>query len=260
MKYFHRFVFYSLLAVSVIWACLALKTNPILLLYNLEFVKALKLLYILGFTAIFWPIFYVETSDYLVSVSGRNGKLYSKYAKSIQKDLIVSSLAALMLGSIYWFNFVPYDFSGIDLGFIGIPFLIHAIYTYFQMMSVKIAGKPVRKFPILIMLVIATIFTVLSYSTLIKNSSGSFEAYQAIWFQLTILFGSFFIFANANLQLQLVSNGKFELSQFKKYFFTDVIRSKHIIYAEMEDPLDKLNKHMASEKSKYAASLRRKKK
>lgn len=258
MKYFHRFVFFALLAASVVWACFALKANPFSLLYNFEFIESLKLLYILGFTAIFWPMFYIEALDYYASASGRNGKLYFKYARSIRKDIVVSTLAALILGTIYWFSPIEYDFSGIDLGFIGIPFLMHAIYTYFQIMSLTIGGKPVNRLPVVIMLVAVAAFTGLSYSVLFKNSSGNFEAYQAIWFQLTILFGSFFIFTSANLQFQLVSLGRFELSQFKKYFFSEVIRSRQNIYSGMEEPLGKLNKRMAAEKSKHAASLRKK--
>ncbi|MFM5294607.1 hypothetical protein ACEUAI_10275 [Aeromonas veronii] len=257
MKYFHRFVFIILLVASMVWACFALKVNPYSLLYKIEIIESLKLLYILGFTAVFWPMFYIEILDYYASVSGRNGKIYFKYAKSIRKDIVVSTLAALILGSIYWFNPTKYDFSGIDLGFIGIPFLMHAIYTYFQIMSLTIGGKPVNKLPVVIMLVAVAAFTLLSYSVLFKNSSGNFETYQAIWFQLTILFGSFFIFTSANLQFQFVIFGKFELSQFKKYFFSEVIRSRQNIYSGMEEPLRKLNKQMAAEKSKHAASLRK---
>lgn len=258
MKYVHRVIFHSLLISSLVWACFALKSNPFVLLYNFEFFESLKLIYILGFTAIFWPIFYVEVADYLSSVLGRNGKLYKNYAKSIQKDIVVSALAALVLSSIYWLDLVPYSFSGVDLGFVGFPFLIHAIYTYFQIMKIKIAGKPVRKTPVFVMLVIVLIYTLLSYSILIKNSSGGFEAYQAVWFQLTILFASFFIFANANLQLHLVERSKFELSPFKKYFFNEVIKTKHRMYVEMEDYLNKLNSHISQEKAKNSAFLRKK--
>ncbi|MDU7781670.1 MAG: hypothetical protein E7J86_21920, partial [Aeromonas caviae] len=65
MKYFHRVIFYSLLVLSLVWACFALKTNPFLLLYNFEFFESVKFIYILGGTAVFWPIFYVEIIDYL---------------------------------------------------------------------------------------------------------------------------------------------------------------------------------------------------
>lgn len=136
-------------------------------------------------------MFYIEILDYYASASGRNGKLYFKYEKNIKKDIVVSTLAALILGTIYWFSPIEYDFSGIDLGFIGIPFLMHAIYTYFQIMSLTIGGKPVNRLPVVIILVAVAAFTGLSYSVLFKNSSGNFEAYQAIWFQLTILFGPF---------------------------------------------------------------------
>jgi hypothetical protein len=177
--------------------------------------------------------------DYLISSFGQNGKLYKTYANSIQKDIIVSFIAALILGSIYWLDIVKYNFSGIDLGYVGFPFLIYSIYTLFQIMKIKVAGKPVRKLPIIVMFVVIAIFTILAYSTLVKNSSGEYEAYQAIWFQLTILFASFFIFTSVSFQKHSLEKGKVELSQFKKYFFSQVIKSKYRLYESLEEPLKK---------------------
>ncbi|WP_339009908.1 hypothetical protein [Aeromonas popoffii] len=258
MKYFHRVMFYSLLVLSLVWTCFALKTNPFLLLYDCEFIELVKFTYILGGITIFWPMFYVEIIDYLISASGRNGKLYKTYASSIQKDIVVSFIAALTLGSIYWLDLVKYNFSGIDLGYVGFPFLIYSIYTLFQIMRIKVAGKPVRKSPIIVMLVVVAIFTILAYSTLVKNSSGEYEAYQAIWFQLTILFASFFIFTSVSFQKHSLEKGKVELSKFKKYFFSQVIRSKNRLYESLGEPLNTMNKNTLQAKAKYSSSLRKK--
>jgi hypothetical protein len=195
--------------------------------------------------------------DYLISSFGQNGKLYKTYANSIQKDIIVSFIAALILGSIYWLDIVKYNFSGIDLGYVGFPFLIYSIYTLFQIMKIKVAGKPVRKLPIIVMFVVIAIFTILAYSILVKNSSGEYEAYQAIWFQLTILFASFFIFTSVSFQKHSLEKGKVELSQFKKYFFSQVIKSKYGLYESLEEPLKKMNKKTLQEKAKYSSSLRK---
>ncbi|HIF9444163.1 TPA: hypothetical protein ACX6SI_000417 [Photobacterium damselae] len=257
MKHLHRIVFYSLLVLSTVWACFALKTNPFSLVYNFELIELLKFLYILGGTAIFWPIFYVEIADYFMSASGRNGKLYKNYASDIQKDIVVSFIAALTLGSIYWLDLVKYSFSGIDLGYIGFPFLIYSIYTLFQIMKIKVAGKPVRKPPIIFMFIVISIFTILAYSTLLKNSSGAYETYQAVWFQLTVLFASFFIFTNVSFQKHSLEKGKVELSQFKKYFFSEVVRSKYRPYESFEESLEKLNRRTRQEKAKHSSSLRK---
>ncbi|WP_172119090.1 hypothetical protein [Halomonas hibernica] len=258
MKHFHRVVFYSLLVLSVVWACFALKTNPFSLLYNFEFIESVKFIYILGGTAVFWPMFYVEVVDYLTSSFGRNGKLYKTYSDSIQKDIVVSFVAAIMLGSIYWLDLVKYNFSGIDLGYVGFPFLICSIYTLFQITKIKVAGKPVRKLPIIVTFVVIAMFTILAYSTLVKNSSGEYEAYQAVWFQLTILFASFFIFTSISLVKHSLEKGKAELSQFKKYFFSQVVRSKNRLYESLEEPLSKMNKKTLKEKAKHSSSLRKK--
>jgi len=260
MKYFHRFIFYTLLVGSFVWACFALKTNPFILLYNLEFVEMIKFTYIMGLTVVFWPIFYVEICDLFSSFLGKNGRLYKSYLNFIKKDVVISFVAALVLMSIYWTDNVPYNFSGIDIGFVGGPFVIAAIYSVFQMMNIKIAGKLIRRLPLFIQLAVIIIFGVLAYSYLNKNSSGQFEAYQAIWFQITILCGSFFIFLSTSLQLFFLRNGKFELSKFKLYFFRDVIKSKHNIYESFEEPVKAINKRTERLKAQNAASKRRKKK
>lgn len=272
MKYIHRILFYFILGVSICWACASMFTHIFSLLYNLEiiksidyistydfeFIECIKYMYILGFTAIFWPMFYVEIIDYISSIRGENGKLYKAYAGSIQKDVIVSSISAIVLGSIYWLDSVSYSYAGIDLGFVGIPFLIHAIYTVFQVMNTKVAGKKLKKWPLIVWLAVTVLYMLLSYSVLLNNASGHFATYQSIWFQLTILFGSFFFFASANLQLQFVKNGKYELSLFKKYFFTDVIKSKYQCYSSLEAPLKQLTANTLIEKSKHSSALRKK--
>lgn len=255
MKYLHRIVFHSLLLISFIWAYFALKMD-----LRFEFIELIKFIYILGLTVIYWPIIYIEACDYILSVRGKNGKLYKGYAKSIQKDVVVSTISAIALASIYWVDSVPYNFVGIDIGFVGCPFVISAIYTIFQMMQVKIAEKPVNKLPLIIMLLAVSLFAVLSYSLLNRNSSGEFEPYQAIWFQFTILFGSFFIFTSTSMQLYFLKNGRAELSEFKKYFFQEVIRSNWQIYVGMDKTLQKINKRTQQNKASHVAKLKHRKK
>lgn len=259
MKYFHRIIFYVLAIISIIWACFALKTNPHVLLMNTEIYESIKLVYILLGTAVFWPMFYVEICDFIYSIQGKNGKLHLGHARFLQKDLVIAAVSAFILASVYWIDAVPYSFVGIDLGFVGIPFIVYAVYSLIQIYGIKIAGKPVNKIPVTIMLLAVIMFGLVSYSFLIKNSSGDFETYQALWFQLTILFGSFFIFTSTSMQLYFLQQGKLELSPFKKYFFKEVVRSRHKIYENMEEPIQNVNKKTHCEKAKHSARLRKKK-
>lgn len=257
MTFVHRLIFYLLLLTAFIWACFALDTNPFALLANFEFIESLKFTYIAGFTVVIWPAFYLEVADFIASAAGKNGKLYKGYADTIQKDIVISLVAAVVLGSIYWLDMVDYSFQGIDLAFIGVPFLVHAIYTLGQASKIKVAGKAVKKLPILMMVAAALMFSVLAFMSLLKNSSGEFSALQAIWLQLTILFGSFFIFTNASLQRHFLTTGRFELSNFKKYFFSEVLCSRRGFYADLEAPLKRLAQKTREDKAKHSALLRK---
>lgn len=229
------------------------------MLSNFEIIESLKLIYFLGATAVLWPLFYVEAIDYLSSLLGNNGKLYKEYSESIKKDLIVSLLSSLVLASIYWRDSIAYDYKGIDLGFIGIPFLIIAMYTIFQMSSLKIAGKPVKKKPIAITFLVIFLYFTASYSALLDISSGEYSRYKAIWFQLTILFASIYAFTSTSLQIHSLSKGKFGLSKFKKHFFRNVIYSKEKLYESLEEPLERMNKNIIREKAIHSSKLRKKK-
>lgn len=260
MMYFHRVVFFFIFISSFIWAHFALEVNTFKMLYSLELLDLLKFMYMAGFTVCFWPLFYVELIDYFMSLSGRNGRIYRLNAESMQKDIVVSSVTALFLSSIYWLDLSSYSFAGVDIGIVGIPFLLYSLYTLFQISKLNIAGKSIRFKPLIPFFVAILSITIVSHYVLVQNSSGKFEAYQAIWFQLTIFFTSFFFYANTNLLFNALKFGKFELSEFKKYFIADVLNRKNSLYIEMEGPLDEINKSMAREKSKHATSLRKKKK
>uniref|UniRef100_UPI001F170706 hypothetical protein n=1 Tax=Vibrio sp. V23_P3S9T160 TaxID=1938675 RepID=UPI001F170706 len=90
-------------------------------------------------------------------------------------------------------------------------------------------------------------------------SSGQYENYQAIWFQITILFVSFYFYINTSYQLYFLKRGKIELSKFKLNFFTKVIVSKDQIFEKLAESIEKSNKQIQIEKAKHSANLRKKK-
>jgi len=260
MRYLHRLIFYPLALVALGWGFLALRVNPLTLLFDFEFFALLKALYIVGFTASFWPMAYIELVDYVHSRFGKNGRHYLDYSKGLQKDLLVAGLTAMALTSIYWLDSVNYGFSGIDIAFVGFPFLINALYTMIQCTQVSLAGKPIRKRAPLIMFCVVLGGSVTAFWMLVKNASGELTTDQALFLQLTILFGGFSFFLNCNFMLHSWRQGRFEGSAFKRYFFTEVIKSKLNLYSDLDKVLEPFNKQMAQRKSQHAAALRRQQK
>lgn len=260
IRYFHRIIFYPLLALALGWGVLALRINPLTMIYEQQFLELLKATYILGFTAVFWPIAYIELVDYLHSRLGRNGRQHLDYAKSLQKDLIVAGLTALVLATIYWLDSVSYGFSGIDIAFVGFPFLVSALYTLIQATQVSIGGLRVRKRAPLLMFCVVLAFTITAFWLLVKNASGELETDQALFLQLTILFCGLSFFLGSNFILHTWKQGRFEASAFKRYFFSEVIRSKHQTYSSLDEKLKPLNRQLAKRKSQHATAVRKRQK
>lgn len=260
MRYLHRLIFYPLLLVAIGWGVLALRINPLALLYDLQFFALLKAMYVICFTAVFWPVAYIELVDYLHSRQGRNGRQYLDYAKSLQKDLVVAGLTALVLASIYWLDSVSYGFSGIDIAFVGFPFLVNALYTLIQSTRVTIGGQRVRKRAPLLLFGVVLAFTATAFWLLVKNASGELETDQALFLQLTILFTGLCFFLSSNFMLHAWKQGRFEASAFKRYFFSEVIRSKHQLYSGLDESLEPLNQQLAQRKSQHAAAVRKRQK
>jgi hypothetical protein len=213
-----------------------------------------------GITAAFWPIFYIEVIDLVVSFLGKNGKIYKSYAKSIAKDFVIGFFSAIALAIVYWLDVVPYSLSGVDLAFVGIPFLLSGIYNIIQSMNIKIAGRPINKIPFIIILTIIFFYLFVFIFLLIKNSSGELNKYQSLYLQSTILFFSFYVFTSTSLQLHMLTKGKLERSSFKAYFMTEVLNRPHGAYNNLEEPLNKTNKQIQISKAIQSASIRKKQK
>jgi hypothetical protein len=260
IRYLHRFIFFSLLVVTLCWGAFSLRINILTMLYDLQFFELLKATYIIFFTAVFWPIAYIELVDYFHSRLGRNGRQYLDYAKSLQKDLVVPGLTALVLGCIYWLDSASYGFSGIDIAFVGFPFLVNALYTLIQSTRVSIGGQRVHKRAVLTLFGIVLVFSLTAFWLLIKNASGELDTDQALFLQLTILFCSINFFFTSNFILHSWKQGRVETSAFKRYFFIEVVASKYQLYSSLDERLEPLNRQLAQRKSRHAAAVRKRQK
>lgn len=248
MRYLHKTIFYSLLLIALGWGCVALRANPFSLIANGQIGELLKITYVVVFTSVFWPIAYIELLDYIQSRRGKNGPNYLDYAISLQKDLLVAGLTAVALVSIYWLDSAPYGFSGIDIAFVGFPFLVNALYTLAQSTRLTISGQRVRLRAPLLIFVAVLGFTLIEFWLLIENSSGNLRTDQALFLQLTILFGGLCFFLSTNFMLHSWKLGHFQTSAFKRYFLSQVIASKNSFYSDLDKALEPLNQQLARDR------------
>lgn len=257
MLHLHRLIFYPITLTAFCWGFIALRINPFALIFDFKFVELIKAFYIVGFTAAFWPMAYIELVDYVHSRLGKNGKQYLDYSMSLQKDLLVAVITAMVLASIYWLDSVNYGFSGIDIAFVGFPFLINALYTLIQSTGVTIAGKPIRKRAPLLMFFVVLVISATSYWLLVKNASGELDTDQALFLQMTILFSGLCFFLSTNFLLHGWKQGRIEASVFKLYFFTEVVRSKYNFYSDLDKAIKPYNQQLKKRKSQHATAIRK---
>ncbi|MBD8708466.1 hypothetical protein IFT47_17695 [Pseudomonas sp. CFBP 13711] len=258
--YLHRGVFSSLLLVSFVWCLYALRANPLEMLESWDFWGMVKVTYVIGFSAVFWPMIYIEGVDYIYSRMGKNGRQNLEHSKSLQKDLVVATLTALALACIYWLDSVSYGLTGIDIAFVGLPLLVNALYTLVQCTRVKIAGEPVRKKAIFINFCFVFAFIAVTFRLLINNSSGELESDQALFFQVTVVLCGLHFFLTTNFMHMAWRQGRIETSAFKHYFFNQVIKSKNGWYNIMEAEMVHLNRRLRIRKAKYAQEMRKRQK
>ena len=201
MRHVHRVIFYALVLVALGWSVIALRANPLALLLDKNSWPLIKTIYVVTFTAAFWPIAYIELVDYIHSRLGKNGALYLAYAKSVQKDLVVATITALVLATIYWMDSATYGLSSIDIAFVGFPFLVNTLYSLIQATQLTLGGQRIRKRAPLILFGIVLTFTGIAAWLLVKNAAGELEPDQALFLQLTILFVSLNFFLSSNFVL-----------------------------------------------------------
>ncbi|MFL6875911.1 hypothetical protein ACJ6YJ_13695 [Pseudomonas marginalis] len=258
MKYLHRFIFWSLMVVGVVWGIYALRFNPFSVSGDLySYFELLKVTYVLGASAVFWPLSYVLLIDYIHSRRGRHGQHFFDYAKPLQKDFVVAGLTALLLAGIYWLDSADYGFSGVDIAFVGVPFLINALYTLVQCTRMKVVGRPVRKRRMFVMAGVVLSYIGVTTWLLVRNSSNELDVDQALFLQITIVFSGLSFFLLSHYTLHCLSRGRFLASPFQLYFFNVIVKSKHQVYEKSVEQLEAFNRHITTLKSQNAAKIRK---
>jgi len=260
MTYLHRVVFWALLLLAVCWCFHSLRMDLSVMYEKDDVLGMLGCFYAIGCTAVFWPLVYMETVEYIYSRMAKNGRQNLEYAKLLQKDLVVATLSALALVCIYWLDSANYGLSGIDIAFVGFPLLISSLYTMVQCTRIKIAGKYLRRGVIAFKFFAILALTSLAFWLLVKNSSGEFEIDQALYLQISVLLIGLHFFLTNNLVYLIFKQGRIESSAFRHYFVNHVIRSKHGVYNKFETEMGPLNRQWQANKAKHAQEMRKRQK
>lgn len=251
MLYIHKILFILILLVGLIWTGLALDIFPLVD----GFKETLVLTYTSSIVA-FWGGAYILGIQYFYIRFIYKDKVLKKYALSIQKDLVVSFSTAIVLAFLYWNDGITYDFNGIDLGFVGIPFGVASIYALFQFFSVKIAGKALRKKPICVMLlVVFSAYVGIAY-LLFNNLQGGFSPIKASWAQISVLCFSFVIYMLIHITLVFLQEGKISMPAFQKDVLKGFSKESGDLLSQIEQPIDNINKNLLKQKAEYSAKLR----
>ncbi|MNY30063.1 hypothetical protein D3C86_1641490 [compost metagenome] len=199
-------------------------------------------------------------ANFLHSRLGKSGDFFLEQAKSVQKDLIVASITALLLALIYCLDAVEYNFSGIDIAFVGVPFLVSAFYTYIECWQIKVAGKPIRKIVALVLLGGILIMTISAITLLIKNSSSELSVECSIFLQISVILCGLQFFLGGTILLYCLSKQQARFPPFIKHFFSAVVMSPTGLTARVASGMEDTNRMWRKQKSENATAFRKKQK
>ena len=254
---FHKAMVIILIAFTAVFTCFALEMNPIKPFFQFQLLESLKVMYILGFAVVFWVNVYIEIVDYVRNRLGLESKLLKEQAASLQKDLVVTVFSAVVLSFIYWLDSSSYSFTSVDVGAAALPFLFSSLYAIFQLFSVKIAGESLRKTPLFSVSTIVFFTLGFLVHTLIKTSSGEYSAIKSIWYQVTFLSLSFYLFMNCHQQLFFLKKGQFGISGFKTNLFKGMVKTHENYLKDLPEALDARNKELRTQKAVHSAKIRK---
>jgi len=256
MLFIHKFIFISISLIGIAWTCFALETAP----FGDGLWETIKITYIICGTVSFWGGAYILGAQYFYIRFIYKDKLLKKYALSIQKDLVVSFSTAIALSLLYWNDAFSYDFNGIDLGFVGVPFGFASIYVLFQLFSVKIAGEKLRRKPLYLILLFVTLVYCGIYYLLLENLNGEYSTIKAAWVQISVMCFSFVIFMILHLKLVFVQEGKISMPSLQKEILTGLSKDAGGLLSEIEGPIEEVNRNLQRRKSVQSAQIRKKQK
>ncbi|MDH4610321.1 hypothetical protein [Pseudomonas sp. BN102] len=256
MRTVHRVMFSSLFVIGLVWGLgFALSLAP-----GMDTIESIGISIALGAfgltSAAFWPAGYVLICDYIHSRLDKNGAFYLKYAESLQKDLVISVIGAILLFLVYWLDSADYSSSGIDIAFIGVPLLIGAFYSLIQCCRLKPFGNPVAKVVFLKKTLPAVMYFGVAIGLLIKNSSGELSFPQALFLQISIVLGGLQSYLGCSLIQYSLTKEEVHPSPFIEYFYESVIPSQSGITKKVAVDVRLTNQRWKQRKSERSAEIR----
>ncbi|MCU0092190.1 hypothetical protein N8H72_19615 [Pseudomonas koreensis] len=260
MSRFHSVVFWSLLATGIVWGVFfGVNMSPgIYTLKNLA-ISAVYVVYgiVLGF---FWPTCYVSLASFLHSRLGKSGEFFLAQSKSVQKDMVVAAVTGGLLVLIYFLDTADYSFSGVDIAFVGVPFLVSAFYTYVECWSIKVAGRPIQKKAALVMLGGILMVTISAIALLIKNSSSELSVESSLFLQVSVILCGLQFFLGDTLLLFCLSRQQAHFPPFIKDFFSIVVFSPTGLTSRVASKVEDTNRVWQQHKSEAATAFNKKQK
>lgn len=177
-----KYILFIPLVISFFWAQLYLTSSSIISSFMIMLGPSM------------WGAFCVYMYDFYRAKVKRNSPYMIELYSQIQKDIVLATISGLTFIVFILMTSNKYDFSNVDLAFFGMPFIASSIGEILKLNSKKFFdNKMVDKIKWYITITLLILYAIF-FALLVKIIENEFSTRQSVWYQLTIVFTSIFVY------------------------------------------------------------------
>lgn len=150
--------------------------------------------------------------DFCCAITGKNTPFLTKLFRSIRDDIAICAATGALLFVFYAVLPVAYGAYNIDVALFGIPFYLTAILRITQCARLEVVGRRLPRAISLGLLAFAVTVLVTSFVVAWKVALHRISPAASIWYQVSVLASSLFLFIESNRLLYFMKEKRIEPS------------------------------------------------
>ncbi|WP_379681487.1 hypothetical protein [Massilia consociata] len=187
--------------------------------------------------------------DFQLALRGKCSPYMIEFYSGIKKDLFSCFTVGLTLALLFFLAPNKYNFSNIDLAFLGMPFLAVSFFDVLTLRHLEIGKTSLLKRPIYGLLALLVTGYVLFFHWAYEIFTNTYSQSQALWMQITIFATGLYAFIASKFLLFALNKERLEIFPSLRKTLCITERGKRI-FDSFESAVEQWN--TAVEKQKIA--------
>lgn len=242
-----KYILFMVLGMSTLWELSFSADNLLIATYKS------------GFGSVMWGVAVIYIYDFWMAMTGNNSPFMIEFYAQLKKDLIVCVVSGITLFALLASLPIEYNFSNIDLAFLGVPFLFYSFFEILKSGKLKVAGVKMSRRVIWALFGMLGCTYMLILYLLREILTNKFSPMQSLWFQITIFFTSLYAFIGSNQIRFIREKQRIEVSPIVLGIFSS-ISSNPSLYRDTADSANQWNKYVKQKKAEQRKITQRKRK